>query len=120
MSWARLVGGLSTASSIGAASFGFHGLSKVVGGTDDFAKKQKQWEVAQNMHFVNSVALTLLPAAPRLASQVGGGLIAVGTALFSGSIYAKVYTGDDSLGKAAPVGGVSTMLGYIALALIRR
>ena len=120
MSWTRTAGALSTAGSIVAASFGSHGLSKVHEYTP---KKQKQWEIANQFHLLNSVALTFLSpllAKERLCLNVAGGLLSLGITGFSGSIYAKVYTNDDRLGKGAPVGGVALILGWLSIALLRR
>ena len=53
-----------------------------------------RWEIANQFHLVNSVALAVLPPSlPKLALNTGGVLLATGMACFSGSIYAKVYTG---------------------------
>ncbi|GMH66834.1 hypothetical protein TrLO_g12763 [Triparma laevis f. longispina] len=120
MSWTRTVGSVSTAASIVAASFGSHGLQKLEGYTP---KKQKQWEIANQFHLVNSVALTFLSpllAKERLALNVAGGLLSVGITGFSGSIYAKVYAGDDKFGKGAPVGGIALILGWLSIAVLRR
>lgn len=45
------------------------------------------------------------------------GLWAVGTLLFSGSLYAMALTGVRSLGMITPLGGVLLIVGWLALAI---
>jgi uncharacterized membrane protein YgdD (TMEM256/DUF423 family) len=46
-----------------------------------------------------------------------GWLFALGTLLFSGSLYALALTGVRALGAVTPFGGVAFIAGWIALAL---
>lgn len=52
-----------------------------------------------------------------LALNVAGSLFALGTLLFSGSLYALALSGVGVLGAVAPVGGVCLMAGWAALAI---
>lgn len=52
-----------------------------------------------------------------LALNVAGALFALGTLLFSGSLYALALSGVGVLGAVAPVGGVCLMAGWAALAI---
>ena len=52
-----------------------------------------------------------------LALNVAGALFALGTLLFSGSLYALALSGVGVLGAVAPVGGVCLMAGWAALAV---
>lgn len=45
-----------------------------------------------------------------------GSLFVVGTALFSGSLYAISLTGDRSLGIVTPLGGLALLAGWLCLA----
>src|SRR6266542_4342948 len=54
---------------------------------------------------------------PGAAPAWAGWLFAVGTVLFSGSLYALALTGVRALGAVTPFGGVAFIAGWIALAL---
>ncbi len=114
--WQRVVGGFSSAKAIALGAYGSHALSKAT------EKEKKQWEIANRYDMIHSFALCAAPAiaaGPRAANIAGLGFVG-GIVLFSTSIYGKVYTKNDDLGKAAPFGGVSLMVGWLALALVRR
>jgi len=57
-------------------------------------------------------ALTRWPGA---AATAAGWLFVAGTVLFSGSLYALVFTGIRSLGAITPLGGVCFLAGWAAL-----
>ena len=67
-------------------------------------------------------ALALMVVALRSGSssapalEWSGWLLAIGTALFSGSLYALALTGQHGFGWLTPVGGVCLILGWVALA----
>jgi uncharacterized membrane protein YgdD (TMEM256/DUF423 family) len=46
----------------------------------------------------------------------GAKLFLAGIALFSGSLYALVLTGNKKLGAITPIGGVAFMMGWLCLA----
>jgi uncharacterized membrane protein YgdD (TMEM256/DUF423 family) len=79
---------------------------------------------ALRYHQLGSLTLLIIPAlvppAQKIALQLSSALVGGGTALFSGSVYAKTYTGNEALGKAAPVGGISMILGFVTFAVLRR
>jgi uncharacterized membrane protein YgdD (TMEM256/DUF423 family) len=54
--------------------------------------------------------------AARLANAAGI-LFLIGTLLFSGSLYVLALTGITRLGMITPLGGLSLMAGWVALAL---
>ena len=68
-------------------------------------------------------ALALLAAAwavsrwPGRRARAAGLCFAAGTALFCGSLYLMVATGERSLGAITPVGGVLLIAGWVALLL---
>jgi uncharacterized membrane protein YgdD (TMEM256/DUF423 family) len=53
-------------------------------------------------------------------ATISGVFLTAGMAMFSGSCYAVGVTEDRAYGKAAPVGGLALMAGWISLALVRR
>ena len=72
----------------------------------------------QMYHALALLAVGLLAIRRRsLALNVAGALFALGTLLFSGSLYALALSGVGVLGAVAPVGGVCLMAGWAALAL---
>lgn len=72
----------------------------------------------QMYHALALLAVGLLAIRRRsLALNVAGALFALGTPLFSGSLYALALSGVGVLGAVAPVGGVCLMAGWAALAI---
>lgn len=72
----------------------------------------------QMYHALALLAVGLLAMRRRsLALNVAGALFALGTLLFSGSLYALALSGVGVLGAVAPVGGVCLMAGWAALAV---
>jgi len=53
----------------------------------------------------------------RTFGLVAGSLFAIGGSFFSGGIIAQVATGRHTLDAVIPVGGISLMLGWLALAI---
>jgi len=51
------------------------------------------------------------------AIWLGAWLLALGTVLFCGSIYATTFGAPDFVGSAAPIGGVAFMAGWLAFAV---
>lgn len=52
-------------------------------------------------------------------NAIGGALILLGAALFSGALYAISLSGSMSFAMAAPFGGISMMLGFLVLAFAK-
>ncbi|XP_005940286.1 transmembrane protein 256 isoform X2 [Haplochromis burtoni] len=48
---------------------------------------------------------------------VAGSLLIAGMGMFCGSLYHQALTGDPGLRKAAPVGGVAMIVGWLAMIL---
>ena len=57
----------------------------------------------------------IVPDGPWLRSA--GALLLAGIVLFSGSLYALALGAPKGLGELTPVGGISLMLGWVALAV---
>ncbi|KAG0057279.1 hypothetical protein BGZ83_000069 [Gryganskiella cystojenkinii] len=117
---ASLVGGIGVMS----AGYGAHGLSKRVNGDEG---KIKSWNTAANIQLIHAVTLLAISQSPALLARTGGRfgapLILLGTTLFSGSIYGlildqeKTYARALKLGPLTPLGGVTLICGWLALAL---
>jgi uncharacterized membrane protein YgdD (TMEM256/DUF423 family) len=118
LAWQRVVGGLSGCTAIGTSAYGAHGLKP------SKESYSKTFESGSRFHLLHSILLVATPSicGPRNVrmANISGALLTVGMALFSGSCYAVALTEDRSVGKAAPVGGMALMAGWIALALVKR
>jgi uncharacterized membrane protein YgdD (TMEM256/DUF423 family) len=114
----RILFGLGASSafvSVAAGAFGAHALKDRL--APDLLAAFETGARYQMLH-----ALGLLAAGwaavrwPGGAATLAGWLFAVGTVLFSGSLYALALTGARWLGAVTPVGGVAFLLGWLALA----
>lgn len=79
----------------------------------------QHWETAVQYHLPHAVVLLLLTL---FADSRGGfvwawRLILLGMLVFSGSLYLLAYTGMKWLGAVTPLGGLSLMAGWAAVAL---
>jgi uncharacterized membrane protein YgdD (TMEM256/DUF423 family) len=77
------------------------------------------FEIGTRWLVTHGLALVLLSAiAPRAGGAVtlAGVLFTVGSAIFTGSLYALVLTGVRGLGAVTPIGGLLLLAGWLALA----
>ena len=109
-------GALSAFIGVAAGAFGAHGLRGRIG-TDMLAI----FEVGVRYQMYHAFALiitawvwTKWPSSMVIAA---GWCFAVGTVLFSGSLYVLSLTGTKWLGAVTPVGGVAFLAGWLFLAL---
>ena len=109
-----LLGGLAGLSGVIMAAIGSH----AVPGMDD-PSTMRSWLSASLIHLVHAAVLLALAAIMRHSDSKTLGLsvifCAVGTAVFSGSIYISLITGTHGTGGWAPVGGVLLMLGWLLI-----
>jgi uncharacterized membrane protein YgdD (TMEM256/DUF423 family) len=100
---------------VAAGAFGAHALR---GRLD--AGQLQTYETAVRYLLVHALALLFTgvhgPAAPRGASGAAGALFLAGVVLFSGSLFALVFTGVTAWGAVTPLGGLCFMGGWAALA----
>jgi uncharacterized membrane protein YgdD (TMEM256/DUF423 family) len=112
--WIAL-GAVSAAIAVAAGAFGAHGLRARVG-PDLLAV----WETAARYHLVHALALVAVGQASQAwrssLLRASGVLFALGTLLFSGSLYVLVLTGVRGLGAITPLGGVAFIAGWLCLA----
>ncbi|CAI5714412.1 unnamed protein product [Peronospora effusa] len=105
------VGAIAGGSGVLLGAFGAHGLKNRI----KDPQMLKNWETAAYYQLVHSVVLLATPMCRR--PGLAGGLIATGTMLFSGSLYAMTLTGEKKLGMITPIGGVAMVAGWLALML---
>ena len=98
-------------------AFGAHGLR---GRLDAYA--MGVYEKAVFYHFVHALGLlvvSFLPKTGTFSDSAAGwvcGLLLAGIAIFSGSLYLLAVTGNRMLGAITPIGGVSFIAAWLALA----
>lgn len=107
-----ILGGLA----VGIGAFGAHGLRAKVE-----PRMLEVWQTGASYQMYHALALIaaawLLSRAESTAAVVAGWAFVIGVLLFSGSLYAMVLTGVRALGAVTPFGGVSFIVGWIALAV---
>jgi uncharacterized membrane protein YgdD (TMEM256/DUF423 family) len=108
------------ASGVGLGAFGAHALKGVLD-----APHAALWQTASQYHLLQAVALL---GAVALRAALGphhagawhlalGGL-ALGTVLFSGSLYALALGAPKVLGAVTPLGGLLLIAGWLALGVV--
>jgi uncharacterized membrane protein YgdD (TMEM256/DUF423 family) len=110
-----ILGAVSAALGVAAGAFGAHGLRGRL--TPDMLNV---FETGVRYHLLHALGLLSVAWAttrwPGQAMNVAGWLFLLGTALFSGSLYALSVSGVRSLGVITPLGGVAFIAGWLALA----
>ena len=99
---------------VALGAFGAHGLRNRGVGPEMI----EIWRTAVLYHLVHGLGLlgVALAGVARIAwAKVVTGLFLAGIALFSGSLYLLVLTGERWLGAVTPLGGVAFLAGWAAL-----
>ena len=116
MNWAS-IGALAMALAVLTGAFGAHGLRSRVSPTD-----LAIWETAVRYHALHALGCfavawvrTQPRCHPRLVDWAGWGIV-IGVALFSGSLYVLVLSGERWLGAVTPIGGTIWIAAWVALA----
>jgi len=112
------VAGLLGALGVILGALGAHALQARLG-----TEQLESWNTAVRYHLLHSVvllALALFGAASGRPIQLPGWLFSLGIALFSGSIYLLVLTGQRWLGPVTPVGGLFLVAGWLSLVSLAR
>ncbi|XP_068612035.1 transmembrane protein 256 [Brachionichthys hirsutus] len=107
----RRLAALSGASAVAAGAYGAHGFKN--SDPDDY--QRVLFETANKYHFYHSLAL--LGAAQCGQPAVAGTLLIAGMGMFCGALYHQALTGNPDLRKAAPVGGMALIAGWLAIFL---
>lgn len=129
--WLKLAG-LSGATAVILGAWGAHRAFPI----DQEGKRDLKavFETANKYHFYHTIALLAVPLCkrPAIVSNFevvlykifhysfplqSGSLFLIGTALFSGACYYNAFTGDKSLNRLAPVGGMTLILAWLTLVL---
>lgn len=117
-SW-LVVAGILAGLAVALGAFGAHAVRgwSAAWPEDSRQRRLENWEVAARYHMYHALALVGVAAlaaagAPRAA--VAGTCFVVGTAIFSGCLYAYALTGQKWLGAVVPLGGALLILGWTA------
>jgi uncharacterized membrane protein YgdD (TMEM256/DUF423 family) len=120
-----LLAGILGAAGVALGAFGAHSLPGLLSGwqLDDaeIAKRLDTFEKGaryQMYHVLALLAVGLLALhRPAAALNVAGVAFVLGILIFSGLLYAIVFTGIKPLGAIVPLGGTALIVGWIALAV---
>ena len=111
MKW-TVVGALYGLLGVGAGAFGAHGLREQL-----TERMLGVFEIGVRYQMYHALVLVVLGLfARRLAVRGAGWCFAVGTLLFSGSLYGLALTGAKALGPVTPIGGTILIVGWGLLA----
>lgn len=111
------IAALLLALAAGLGALGSHSLENTLS-----PQRLRSFESAVTYHFYHAIGLALVAIAaaplgrPALLKWVTG-LFGLGLICFSGSIYALTFGAPTGVVMAAPVGGVSFMLGWVLFAV---
>jgi uncharacterized membrane protein YgdD (TMEM256/DUF423 family) len=110
-----IFGSLLGALGVGLGAFGAHALRSRVD-----ARMLEVWETAVRYHLVHALALLVVAwvagRQPGGAAAWAGWLFVAGVAVFSGSLYTMVLSGQRWLGAVTPLGGVALIAGWLTMA----
>ena len=119
-----VAGGLLGAAAVGLGAFGAHGLEAYLEHAPEAAKRLGWWKTAAGYQLPHAVCLVVAAALanrrPSKALTVAGGAFVLGILLFSGSLYAMTLGAPRWFGAITPLGGLSLIVGWLALAASAR
>jgi uncharacterized membrane protein YgdD (TMEM256/DUF423 family) len=114
-----ILSGLLGFGAVALGAFGAHGLRSWLGAEPDGTRRLEWWNTAAHYHLTHALALALaawlVDRGGGTSASVAGWCFVLGTALFSGSLYAMTLTGQTRLGAITPIGGLLFLLGWGAV-----
>ena len=114
-----MIGAVSAGLGVAAGAFGAHALRARLE-----PRLLEVFETAVRYQMYHALALLAVAwvasRVPGSMSTAAGWLFVAGTVIFSGSLYAMVFTGIRALGAITPIGGVCFIAGWVCLALAAR
>lgn len=110
------IAAISGATGVALGAFGAHALKNIL--TSEMMAVYQTAVQYQMIHALGLLATGILGKFIRSdALKWAGGAFIAGMILFSGSLYLLSLTGVRALGMVTPLGGVSFIIGWLALAL---
>ena len=103
-----LAGALLAATGIACGAFGAHALRDALGPV-----RLGWWQTAVQYQMWHAVGLVALGAIGSARMRLPALLLAAGTLIFSGSLYAMALTGARWLGAVTPLGGAALIAGWL-------
>ncbi len=116
-----IASGLLGAAAVGLGAYGAHGLEALLDGAPEAAERLGWWRTGVSYHLPHAVMLAVCAA--MVARRPGKAILlaavgfALGILLFSGSLYAMTLGAPRWLGAVTPLGGLSLMVAWLALAV---
>jgi len=110
-----LIGALLAALGVLFGAFGAHGLRTVLS-----PEALGWWQTGVQYQMWQALGLVAIGAARLPGTRLSVWLLALGTLVFSGSLYVMALTGARWLGMVTPVGGVLMIAGWVCFALSLR
>ncbi|MBI5852626.1 MAG: DUF423 domain-containing protein [Planctomycetes bacterium] len=109
-------GAAGAAIAVATGAFGAHALRDRLTPGD-----LETWELAVRYLMFHALALVAIAALPREGRRiaVASTLLAIGAALFSGTLFVLVLSGARWLGAVTPIGGTLMIAGWVVLATAR-
>ena len=116
--------GVLGALAVGLGAYGAHGLEGLLEGAPDAARRLAWWRTAVEYHLAHAIAVawTAWLASRRggRAPTIAGVAFVAGVSMFSGTLYAMALGAPRWLGAVTPIGGLSLIVGWIAVVLAAR
>jgi uncharacterized membrane protein YgdD (TMEM256/DUF423 family) len=109
--FALIVGALLAATGVALGAFGAHGLKNMLS-----PEALGWWQTAVQYQMWHAIGLVAIGAAPAARTRGPAWMLAAGTLIFSGSLYAMACSEARWLGAITPVGGVLMIAGWAWLA----
>lgn len=117
MNWLK-IGAINLAITVALGAFGAHGLQKIAD-----AYQLQIWQTATLYLFVHAlglVAIGVLHLCSQYRASAAAWLLQLGILIFSGTLYLMAIGFPKWLGAITPIGGTLMIIGWIALALIKK
>jgi len=105
--FALLAGALLAAAGVALGAFGAHGLKALLS-----PEALGWWQTAVQYQMWHAIGLVAIGAAPMARTRGPAWMLAAGTAIFSGSLYAMALSDVRWLGAITPIGGVLMIGGW--------
>jgi len=103
--------GIFGAIAVGLGAYGAH----VIHNNKDISDRTKEvYERANKYHLLHSLALLAVPLTAHPC--VVGSLLVVGMTVFCGTCYIHVFTGNKSIIRLTPFGGITLIVAWLSMA----
>lgn len=106
-----VVGGLLAATGVALGAFGAHALGETLDPV-----RLGWWQTGVQYQMWHAVALIALAASPLPKPGLPAAAIALGTTIFSGTLYLMALGAPRWLGAITPIGGASMIFGWLSVA----